>query len=205
MTVAAEGMEDVYPPAIRPRERGRGLWGMWLFIGTEAMLFALLFFAYFYLASSKSQWPLEDDPSFRYALVLLAILLGSSFVAAWGEKGIREYGNKGRLNAGLGLTLLLGAGFLVVQYFEYAERLKHLRPTDNAYGSMFYTITTLHMAHVIMGVLMLSFVFARGLAGHFTQDRHLAVKNSVLYWHFVDVVWIFVVSILYISPHFYGE
>ena len=60
------------------------------------------------------------------------------------------------------------------------------------------------MFHVIVGMLMLSFVFARGLAGHFSKERHLAVKNSVLYWHFVDVIWVLVVAIIYLSPHLYG-
>lgn len=205
MTTVTGTLEDVQPPLVRTRERGRGLWGMWLVIATEGMLFAMLFFGYFYLMASKPQWPLEKDPSVRYALVLLAILVASSFVASWGERGIRELGKVKRLNIGLGITILLGAAFLVIQYFEYQHHLKELTPTENAYGSIFYTITSFHMAHVIVGMMMLIFVFARSLAGHFDKDRHLAVKNTVLYWHFVDIVWVFVVSILYISPRFYGE
>lgn len=190
--------------APRPTERGRGLWGMRLFVATEAMLFVLLFFAYFYLGASNSQWPLEKDPSFKYALILLGILLLSSFVAAWGEAGIRKDSVR-RLNAGVGLTLLLGFLFLGIQALEYHHHLKELRPTDSAYGSIFYTITSLHLAHVVIGLLLLVFIFARGLAGHFSAGRHLAVKNAIFYWHFVDVVWVFVVAILYIAPHLYGE
>lgn len=188
---------------LRPVERGRGQWGMSLFIATEAMLFVLLFFAYFYLAASQPRWPLTEDPSFILALVLLAILLVSSFTAAWGKRGI-EAGNSRRLNLGIGMTLILAVAFLIVQVFEYRHHLEKLTPTDSAYGSIFYTITTLHLAHVIGGFGLLAFVLARGLAGHFTGDRHLAADNAVLYWHFVDVVWLLVVAVLYVLPHFYG-
>ena len=203
MTEATGSMTDVYPPPVRPHERRRGMWGMWLFIATEAALFVLLFFSYFYLAATRPNWPLHKDPSFTYALVLLAILIISSLVATWAEHGIKK-GHPLRLNIGLGLTLLLGVLFLVVQYFEYNSHLKELKPTENAYGSIFYTITSFHLAHVIVGMCMLGFVFVRGLAGHFDKEHHVAVQNTVLYWHFVDVVWIFVVGILYISPYFYG-
>lgn len=204
MTATVTEVDNLAPPPERPVERGRGKWGMWLFIGTEAMLFALLFFAYFYLASSKAQWPPGKDPSLFYAIVLLVILLTSSLVAWWGESGIKK-GNSSRLNIGIGLTLLLAGAFLWIQVIEYNNHLKELRPTDNAYGSIFYTITSLHMGHVIAGVFMLAFVFARGLAGQFRQHRHQAASNAILYWHFVDAVWVFIVCILYLSPHFYGE
>ncbi|MBN1237923.1 MAG: hypothetical protein JXB36_05445, partial [Gammaproteobacteria bacterium] len=100
MSAAAESV-PVQRSHARPVERRRGEIGMWLFIGTEAMLFVLLFFAYFYLGSSKPQWPLSEDPSFTYALILLAILLVSSFVAHWGQRGI-EADRPGQLKAGLG-------------------------------------------------------------------------------------------------------
>jgi heme/copper-type cytochrome/quinol oxidase subunit 3 len=187
----------------RPTEKRRGEIGMWLFIGTEAMLFALLFFAYFYLGASKPQWPLEEDPPYTLALVLLAILAISSGVAEWAKRGVAK-DQTGRLKIGLGLTLLLGAAFIVVQIFEYRAHLPRLRPDDNAYGSIFYTITSVHFAHVLMGLGLLLFVFARALAGHFSAQRHVAVKNATVYWHFVDLVWIFVVAVIYLSPHFYA-
>jgi heme/copper-type cytochrome/quinol oxidase subunit 3 len=187
----------------RPTEKRRGEIGMWLFIGTEAMLFALLFFGYFYLGASKPQWPLEEDPPFSLALWLLAILLASSVVAEWAKRGVAK-DRTGRLKIGLGATLLLGALFVVVQMFEYRRHLKLLRPDENAYGSIFYTITSVHFAHVIVGLCLLLFVFARALAGHFDSKRHVAVKNATIYWHFVDLIWIFVVAIVYLSPHFYA-
>jgi len=203
MSTRVDDFEGLSPPAHRDHERLRGIWGMGLFIATEAMLFVLLFFAYFYLAASRPHWPLEQDPPYTKALIMLAILLLSSVVSHWGQKGI-ERGRSGRLKIGLGLTLVLAGAFLYVSYLEHQSHLKELAPTDNAYGSIFYTITSFHLAHLILGVLMLAFVLVRAFAGHFSETRHLAVKNTVTYWHFVDVVWIFVVAILYVSPHLYG-
>jgi heme/copper-type cytochrome/quinol oxidase subunit 3 len=191
-------------PAGRPHETLRGRWGMWLLIATEAMLFVFLFFAYFYLGLQAPRWPAAaEQPSLGYALPMLAILLASSAVLHWGELGIRR-NDTARLKIGLGLTVLLGALFIVVQIFEYRSHLQTLHPRDSSYGSIFYTITSFHFLHVVVGWLMLWFVFARSLAGHFDAPRHLAVKNVTTYWHFVDLIWIFVVSILYIAPRFYG-
>lgn len=186
----------------RPLERMRGKWGMWLFIATEGMLFAMLFFAYGYLGASRPEWPPEKDPSLKYALILLGILIVSSVVLHWAERGIKR-GQQMRFRVGLAITLLLGVVFLVVQRFEYVHHLHSLTPGMNAYGSIFFTITSFHLAHLVIGMLMLSHVTARALAGHFSERKHLAVENTSLYWHFVDLVWLFVVGILYVSPHLY--
>lgn len=197
-------MFNPYQPVLpRPHERKRSQWGMALFIATEAMLFVIFFFAYFFLASHSERWPFHEDPSFKLALVLLVILLVSSVTAHLGQRGI-ERGDSKSLNLWLIISLLLGVAFMTVQYFEFSHHLKSLTPTENAYGSIFYTIVSFHLAHVILGFMMLAYVLARSLAGHFSAERHIAVKNVVWYWHFVDLVWIVVVSILYLSPHFYG-
>ena len=189
-------------PHGRPIERQRGKWGMWLFMASEGTLFALLFFAYAYLGTSTREWPPHNDPSIKFALVLLAILLASSGVMYIGEKAIKK-GNVARLKVSLIGTLVLGVAFLVLQYFEYKHHLEHVTPFENAYGSIFYTITTFHLAHLILGFFMLLFVLARTYAGHFSKERHLAVENSALYWHFVDGIWVLVVFTLYITPRFY--
>lgn len=194
--------EAIQGPRRRPLERKRGKWGMWLFIGTEAMLFAQLFFAYIYLGSMRPEWPPEKDPSLTYPLVLLAILLVSSVVMHWGEKGIKK-GSPSRLTLGLALTLILAGIFLVIQRFEYVHHLKSLTPGTNAYGSIFFTIVSFHLAHLLVGVAMLVHILARALAGHFSAEKHLAVENVSLYWHFVDVIWVLVVLLLYVSPHLY--
>ncbi|MBN1239394.1 MAG: heme-copper oxidase subunit III, partial [Gammaproteobacteria bacterium] len=84
------------------------------------------------------------------------------------------------------------------------KHLRTLTPEESAYGSIFYTITSFHFLHLVLGIFMLLFVLARAFAGHFDGRRHLAVKNATMYWHFVDIVWIFVVAILYLSPRFYA-
>lgn len=187
------------PARTRPVERLRGKWGMWLFIATEAMLFAMLFFAYAYLVSRYAQWPPGEPPELVLPLILLAILLASSGVVRWGERGIAR-GDQARLRAGLGGAIILGLAFLVVQWFEYARHLEQVRPTQNSYGSIFYTITSFHLAHVLVGMGILVYLLLRAFAGHFSRERHLAVSNGALYWHFVDLIWVFVVAILYLSP-----
>lgn len=196
---------DSYHPTLpRPHERQRDQWGMGLFIATEAMLFSMLFFAYFYLASISKQWPPHEAPSVKLALVLLTILLVSSVTAHLGQRGIRQ-GNRAALNLWLALTLALGIAFMIVQYFEYRHHLQTLTPQTNAYGSVFYTIVSFHAAHVLLGFLMLSHTLARSLAGHFDASHHVAVKNVVWYWHFVDVIWVLVIAILYIAPQWHGD
>lgn len=203
MSMATADYSAVHAPLERPHERKRGLLAMWMFIATEAMLFALLFFAYFYLATSKPQWPLEKDPSYWKALIMLGILLVSSVTAHFAQKGI-EKGSRVQLLIGLGVTLLLGAGFLGMTYWEYSVRLNTETPWDSAYASITYTITTLHLAHLVLGMCMLLFVLARAIAGHFSKHRYLAVQNAVRYWHFVDLIWLSIVIIVYLSPQFYG-
>jgi len=88
--------------------------------------------------------------------------------------------------------------FLAVQLVEYAKL--PFGPRTDAYGSLFYTITGFHGAHVFVGLLVIAVVEVRALLGHFAADRHLAVTNASWYWHFVDVVWLFVFTSLYLSP-----
>jgi heme/copper-type cytochrome/quinol oxidase subunit 3 len=188
----------------RPHERTMGEIAMWLFIATEGTLFALLFFSYVYLALSQPHWPIGEDPDYVLALILAGILILSSVTAWWGEHAIETANNTFQLKVSLGVTLFLGAAFIGVQFMEYLSDLDKLHPRDNSYGSIFYTIVSFHFMHVLVGWLMLWFAFIRSLAGHFSKERHLAVKNITNYWHFVDVIWLFVVAIVFIAPQFYG-
>ncbi|MDQ2668152.1 MAG: cytochrome c oxidase subunit 3, partial [Gemmatimonadota bacterium] len=113
--------------------------------------------------------------------------------------GIRR-GDSKRLAIALFITIALGVAFLVTQGVEYA-REQHMAQTD-AYWSAFYTITGVHGAHVLVGVLMLSMNLVRTLLGHFTARRHLAVQNGAMYWHAVDLVWLVLLVVLYLAPHF---
>ena len=175
-----------------------GWWGMVLLIVTEASLFVYLLFSYFYLGSmARGPWPPPGPPELRLALPNTAILLLSSGTMWWAESGIRRDG-QGRLRLGLLLTLALGMVFLSIQMVEY--RHSAFTPATDAYGSLFFTITGFHSAHVAVGLLMLAVVGVRASLGHFSARRHLAVTNVSWYWHFVDVVWLAVFTSLYLSP-----
>ena len=101
-------------------------------------------------------------------------------------------------SAGTAIAIALGVIFLIVQIFEWKG--KTFTPQSGSYGSLFFTITGFHMAHVIVGVLVLCVVFAWSVAGFFNPRRYLPVTIASTYWHFVDVVWLAVFFTFYISP-----
>lgn len=183
-----------------PIDRRRGAYGMGLFIATEAALFAVLFFAYYFLAAQNVEWPLGEAPSLKLSLPMTGVLLLSSVVLHWGEKGLKK-DKIGRAKAGIVGTLVLGSGFMVMQVFEYSNHLKHLKPTTNAYGSIFYTITSLHGLHLIMGMLFLLYVLILPRIKHARRPPYEPMHYASLYWHFVDTVWLFIITLLYIIPN----
>ena len=129
------------------------------------------------------------------------ILLASSLTAWWGQSGI-ERGNRHRLLAGLGLTLVLGTVFVALQVMEWRDQ--PFSPSSDAYGSLYFTITGVHVTHVVVGLLMMIGLTIWSLQGRFTEPRHLHVLIGVVYWHFVDVVWLAVFSTFYLSPYLRG-
>jgi len=181
-------------------DQARGRQGMLLLIATEASLFVVLFFAYFFLSNGDWRWLREGPPKLTYALVMLVVLLGSSAVLRSGEKQV-EAGRFAEGRTAMGFTILLGLGFLVLSVFEYREHLKHLTPQMNSYGSIFYTITSFHLLHLIGGMLMLAYVLLLPRIGRTDRPPHWAYSDAASYWHFVDVVWIFIVGVLYVLPN----
>jgi heme/copper-type cytochrome/quinol oxidase subunit 3 len=178
----------------------RGRAGMRLFIVSEALLSVLLFFAYFYLRSGAPIWG-TPPPKLTLALLMLAVLLSSSAVLHWGQRRV-EHGDARRARWSLWGASLLGGIFLVIQSYEYADRLREIRPSTNAYGSIFYTITSLHGIHVVLGILMKLYVSALPTIVRPAEPPHRPLENVAEYWHFVDVVWIMIVVILYAGPRF---
>jgi len=176
-----------------------GWLGMLCLIATEASLFAYLLFsyAYFGVRFGPSFLPTQH-PSLLLAGPDTVILLLSSVAVWWGEKGASQ-GRRGRLLAGLGMAIALGVTFLIVQIFEWKTKTFSL--TSSAYGSFYFTITGFHMAHVIVGLVILSVVFAWSAAGDFTRRRHEPVVISSAYWHFVDGVWLVVFATFYLAPY----
>lgn len=195
---------QIPPPAAKlsvlPIDQTRGIQAVWALIATEGTLFASMFGAYYYLGTNKDRWALQHPPHLVYPFILLAILLASSGVLHWGELQVeKEQYLAGRI--ALWLTVVLGLGFLVLQGFEYASEWGDLTPDSNSYGSIFYTITTLHAAHVIVGLLILTYVGFQPRYGFARRSPHLPYQVASRYWHFVDAVWVFVVTLLYVIPN----
>lgn len=198
---------SIHPP-IRslealPIDQRRGEYGMWCLIATEAMLFVCMFGSYYYLGTNKDRWAIDMPPSLKYPFILLAILVSSSVVLEWGKSRVLlERFSQARI--ALWVTVLMGLVFLMLQAFEYVEHWKTLTPYSDSYGSIFYTITTLHALHVIVGLLMLSYVGVMPRYGDSRGSPHRPYQTVSLYWHFVDFVWLWIVLLLYVVPRFQG-
>jgi Heme/copper-type cytochrome/quinol oxidase, subunit 3 len=204
-TVAYSERGEYVPERLPIRLTGRrspAWWGVVCLCATEAMLFASFLGAYFFLRGSIVAFSAEGGkyvPLTR-PLIMTALLLSSSVTAWWGEKGIKE-GKVQQLRIGLTLTFILGAVFLAIQANEYANR--ETSWVASAYDSLFITITGFHGAHVALGLLMNLYVQIRAWLGHFDSTRHDAVSNTIVYWHFVDGVWLFILAALYLSPRLF--
>jgi heme/copper-type cytochrome/quinol oxidase subunit 3 len=172
-------------------------------IATETMLFGALIASYFFLRfKSDPQWPPDGiaTPSLELPLVMTVILLSSSIPVHFAERAIK-HGHRRGLQWGLAIGFVLGAAFLGLQAVEYAEKLNEFTPTTNAYGSLFFVITGFHGLHVLVGLMFSIWTQIRAHRGAFDELRHLTVQNFTMYWHFVDAIWIFVVTTIYISPN----
>ena len=180
--------------------RASGWWAMIFTVFTEGSLFAYLLFSYYYLAVQPhlpGSFPEGGQPDLTLALPNTAILLASSVAVGWAQLGI-EQGNRSRLTLGLGLGALLGLIFLVVQYFEWAEKPFVLSSTP--YSSLYFVITGFHMAHVAVGAVMLAALTWWAQRGYFNRVRYAHIHIGALYWHFVDAVWLAVFFTFYITP-----
>ena len=173
--------------------------GMLLFIASEVMFFGGLFATYFNArASHAGTWgPPEGahELDLPLAAVLTAILVASSFTMQFGVWAIRR-GDTGKLKMWTGITLALGVLFLVGQLYDYSQLGFGI--ADGVFGTVFYTLTGFHGAHVFGGAVGLTIVLARALRGQFSARNHVAVEAVSMYWHFVDVVWIGVFSTIYL-------
>jgi cytochrome c oxidase subunit I+III len=162
-------------------------------------LFSYLLFSYYYLgASAPLGWLPEPNPKMIPVLPNTILLLGSSFVAWYGERGV-ERGKRGQALVGFGIAFLMGATFAGVQVYEWHERAYGL--AASSYASLYYTTTGLHMAHVVVGLIILAALFGWTAIDYFSPRRRISVSAGVLYWHFVDIVWIFVFTTYYVTPY----
>jgi cytochrome c oxidase subunit 3 len=190
--------EHAHPPAAHRSSRVEPqLLGMLLFIISEVMVFGAFFTAYFFIRVSQGDpWPASGTTlPVAVAGVNTAILWSSSFTMHWAQTSIKN-GNRFGLKAGILSTFLLGSTFLFVQINEYANI--GFAPQDHAQQTIFYSLTGLHGAHVVIGLTLLLFVTIRAFRGHYSPEEHRGVEVPGIYWHFVDVMWLIVYSTVYI-------
>jgi cytochrome c oxidase subunit III len=198
MEAAAVGHADHPPEAHRSSRVEPQLLGMLLFIISEIMIFAAFFTAYFFIrvVVTNAKWP---GPGFHIpvdvAAVNSAILLSSSLTIHWAVTSIKN-GNRFGLKAGMVSTFCLGLTFLSIQVIEYTHL--GIAPSDSAQASVFYGLTGLHGCHVFIGLCLLAIVTVRSFKGHYSPEKHRGVEVPGIYWHFVDIMWIFVFTSLYV-------
>jgi cytochrome c oxidase subunit 3 len=198
MSTAALTAHD--SPSDHHTSQRTAVFGMTLFLASEAMLFAGLIAGYIVLRLSSPAWPPSPDLP-KLPVVLTGIntvfLIASSFTYHAAEVAVKK-GKKG--TAWLFLTVLLGSLFLCIQGYEWYH-MHHEGlwfNTGGVYGSSFFVLTGFHGLHVLIGVLMIAWALIRQLGGAYTAQSHTYLILAGMYWHFVDVVWLFLYSVLYL-------
>jgi len=195
-------VEIPYTVAIR-RDTGlnNGKIGIWLFLASEVMLFGALFATYILLRVGAVEWPRGSTIlNVPLATVNTAVLISSSvtMVMAWASSMKR---NLARFRLFMGMTVLLGGVFLVIKYFEYSHKFENgLYPRTNTFLAIYFTLTGLHMLHVIGGMAVNTYLWGPGAKLFKTNPEWFTnrVENAGLFWHFVDLVWIFLFPVLYL-------
>jgi cytochrome c oxidase subunit III len=179
----------------------RVMLGLIVALASEIMLFGAFFTAFFYIRYTN--YPVYPPEPFEMPVdstgINTAILISSSFTMHWALVSIKRNNRRG-LALGLLFTLIMGLTFLVLQIREY--NLLHTEgftPEHGAFASVFFGLTGLHGIHVFIGAILLSIALVRTLRGHYSPEKHMGVELSGIYWHFVDVVWVFLFPLLYIA------
>jgi heme/copper-type cytochrome/quinol oxidase subunit 3 len=182
-----------------------GKFGIWLFLASEVMLFGALFSSYVLIRTGAPHWPPEGGLSSEILNVPLgtfntAVLITSSItmVLAWASC---KMGNLSRFKMWMGATVLLALVFLVVKYFEYSDKFHHDHfPSHDNFFAIYFVLTGLHGLHIVGGVIVNSYLLGPGSKLWATDPEHFTnrVENAGLYWHFVDLVWIFLFPSLYL-------
>ncbi len=201
--MSAQHLEIPYTASAR-QDTGlaNGKLGMWLFIASEAMFFGSLFSSYALLRFGSEQWPtaseILDVPS---AAVNSAILIVSSMTMTASYLAL-EKGDLSRFRRLLSLTTLLGVVFLVIKGLEYRDKLDHgLTPDSSIFLAVYFALTGMHALHLVVGVVANLYHLGPGARLHATNPGQFLGRIEVtgLYWHFVDLVWILLFPVLYLT------
>ncbi|KAH7917287.1 cytochrome oxidase subunit 3 [Leucogyrophana mollusca] len=179
--------------------------GILLFIVSEVFAFLSVFWAFFHSSLSPAieiggVWPPQGitplDP-FAIPLLNTILLVSSGAFVTYGHHALIHGDRRGAI-LGMFLTILFAVIFTILQYYEYSEAAFTM--SDSVYGSSFYASTGLHGLHVIVGTIFISVAFIRLINYHLTDTHHQGCEAAILYWHFVDVVWLF----LFIAVYYWG-
>lgn len=204
--VIRESMTGDHKPVVQLGLR----YGMALFIASEVMFFVAFFWAFFdaslfpnnfrevvALDFTGGVWPpkgIETFDAFSLPFLNTLILLLSGCTVTWAHHALRE-GNRDGLIKGLALTVLLGVTFTTLQAYEYSHAAFGFQ--DGIYASTFYMATGFHGFHVMVGTIFLFVCLIRSIKGQFTPTQHFGFEAAAWYWHFVDVVWLFLFVCVY--------
>nr|BDE56964.1 cytochrome c oxidase subunit III [Luciola parvula] len=181
-------------------------WGMILFITSEVLFFMSFFWSFFHSSLTPSIeigmiWPPNSIVSFnplQIPLLNTVILISSGITVTWTHHSIMENNYKQAIYS-LSLTILLGIYFTILQMYEYME--SPFTIADSAYGSTFFMATGFHGIHVMIGSTFLTVCFIWQMNNYFSSIHHFGFEAAAWYWHFVDVVWLF----LYITVYWWGS
>jgi cytochrome c oxidase subunit 3 len=209
--VVREAHSGSHTPVVQLHMR----YGLLLFIASEVMFFVAWFWAFFNAALYPDdptmaartelfagQWPPTDIVPFNpwhLPLINTLILLTSGTTVTWAHHSLLHNDRKG-LVWGLLLTIVLGVLFTTIQAYEYGHAAFAFsqQAGGNVFGSVFFMATGFHGFHVIVGTIFLTVCLFRALAGHFTPQQHFGFEAAAWYWHFVDVVWLFLFVCIYV-------
>jgi cytochrome c oxidase subunit III len=175
--------------------------GIWLFLASEVMLFGGLFATYILLRGGAAEWPLGSSIlSVPLAAVNTLVLISSSvtMVMSWASLVRKDFG---KFRLFMGLTVLLGLVFMCIKSYEYMTKFHHgLFPRTNTFLAIYFTLTGLHAAHVLGGMVVNAYLWGPGSAMWKSEPRRFTnrVEAAGLFWHFVDLVWIFLFPVLYL-------
>jgi heme/copper-type cytochrome/quinol oxidase subunit 3 len=195
-------MEIPYTVTERPDTGlNNGKIGIWLFLASEVMLFGALFASYLMMRLGSADWPRGDSIlNVPLATLNTVILISSSvtMVMAWASLKREQFS---RFRLFQGLTVLLGFGFLIIKYIEYSTKFHHhLFPSTSTFLAIYFTLTGLHGLHVVGGMAVNAYFWGPGSKLWKSDPEHFTnrVEYAGLFWHFVDLVWIFLFPVLYL-------
>jgi heme/copper-type cytochrome/quinol oxidase subunit 3 len=174
---------------------------MWIFLASDCLLFGALIATYVLYRGSSTTGPYPNQVfDIPYTSVSSFVLLASSLTMVLALAAIQR-GDPGRMRIWLLATALLGMTFVGGQVYEFTSFYReHLGLSTNLFGTTFYVLTGFHGTHVALGILMLLSVLVMSFTGKVTQENSMTVELVGLYWHFVDIVWIVIFTVVYLIP-----